>query len=92
MSKKPSSSAKDPLAGVRQDVIGARHHFEIYRTWMHERYRARYRQLFLVYDNFIATDLRAHFAGMVVSIGRVFDSNPRDIGIAGLLAADPSLR
>lgn len=88
---KPSPSAQSLIAGIREDVIGARHHFEVYRTWMHRRYRVRYGELFVVYSNFIAADLRAHFAGMVTCIGRIFDGDMKTISIKALLKAEPSL-
>jgi HEPN superfamily AbiU2-like protein len=88
---KRALSSQELTEGIRADVIGARQHFEVYRTWMHTRYRLRYREVFIVYGNFIACDLRAHFAGMVTCVGRIFDSNPKAIGIAALLKADPSL-
>jgi len=58
---------------------------------MHRRYRTRYSQLFVVYGNFIAADRRAHFAGMVTCIGRIFDDNVKTISIGALLKAEPSL-
>lgn len=88
---KRALSAQELTEGIRADVIGARQHFEVYRTWMHTRYHLRYRELFIVYSNFIACDQRAHFAGMVTCIGRIFDSKTKHIGIAALLKADPSL-
>jgi hypothetical protein len=35
--------------------------------------------------------LRVHFAAMVVALGRVFDSDPKNISIEGLLQAAPDL-
>jgi hypothetical protein len=89
---KPPPSAQALIAGIREDVIGARHHFEVYRTWMHRRYRVRFGELFVVYGNFIAADLRAHFAGIVTCIGRVFDGDVKTICIKALLKTEPSLR
>lgn len=34
---KPAPSAQSLIAGIREDVIAARHHLEVYRTWMHRR-------------------------------------------------------
>jgi hypothetical protein len=36
--------------------------------------------------------LRGHFAAMVVALGRVFDNDPKNISIAGLLQAAPELK
>jgi HEPN superfamily AbiU2-like protein len=81
----------DLLTEVRNDLIEARHHFEVYRTYMHKRTQKKYRELFLVYRDFFMCGLRGHFAAMVVALGRVFDSDPKNIGIAGLLQTAPDL-
>lgn len=44
-----------------------------------------------MYDDFFACGLRGHFAAMIVSLGRVFDANPKNIGISALLKAAPDL-
>lgn len=76
---------------VRNDLIDAQHQFEVYRTYKHKRTREKYHELFLVYGDFFACGLRAHFAAMMVAIGRVFDSDPKNISIAGILKAAPEL-
>jgi hypothetical protein len=81
----------DLLTQVRNDLIEARHHFEVYRTYKHKRTRTKYKDLFLVYGDFFACGLRGHFAAMIVSLGRVFDTNPKNIGISALLKAAPEL-
>jgi len=84
-------STPDLLTEVRNDVIEAHHHFEVYRTYMHKRTRGRYQELFLVYGDFFACGLRGHFAAMIVGLGRVFDTDQRNISIAALLKAAPDL-
>jgi hypothetical protein len=79
------------LMEVRNDLIEARHHFEVYRTYMHKRTLDKYGELFLVFRDFLNCDRRAHFAAMVVGLGRVFDANPRNISIAAVLRAAPDL-
>jgi hypothetical protein len=81
----------DLLIEVRNDVIEARHHFEVYRTYMHKRTRDRYDELFLVYRDFFDCGRRAHFAAMTVSLGRVFDADSRNIGIVAVLKTAPDL-
>jgi hypothetical protein len=85
-------STPDLLTEVRNDLIDASQHFEMYRTYMHRRTRQKYRELFLVYGDFFSCGLRGHFAAMVVALGRVFDRDPKNISIAGVLQAKPDLR
>lgn len=84
-------STPDLLTEVRNDVIEARHHFEVYRTYMHKRTQGKYRELFVVYGDFFACGRRGHFAAMIVALGRVFDTNPSNISIAAVLKAAPDL-
>jgi hypothetical protein len=63
------------LTEVRNDLIEARHHFEVYGTYMHKRTLDKYGELFLVFRDFLDCGRRAHFAAMVVGLGRVFDAN-----------------
>jgi AbiU2 len=85
------TSTTDLLTEVRNDLIEARHHFEVYRTYMHKRTRQKYRELFLVYRDFFMCGLRGHFAAMVVALGHVFDGDPKNISIASILKAAPNL-
>jgi hypothetical protein len=85
-------STPDLLTEVRNDLIEARHHFEVSRTYMHKRTRQKYRELFLVYRDFFRCGLLGHFAAMVIALGRVFDSNPKNIGLACVLQAAPNLQ
>jgi hypothetical protein len=80
------------IAGIRNDAIEARYYFEVYRTYMLQENREKYSEILLVYGNFFACDLRAHFAAMMVTLGRIFDNNTKCIGIPLLLQATPQLK
>ena len=62
-----------------------------YRTYKLKDTREKYHELFLTYGHFFACGIRAHFAAMVVSLGRVFDTDPKNSCIAGILKAAPEL-
>ena len=67
-------------------------HFEVYKTYMLQETRQKYSEVLLVYRNFFSCDLRAHFAAMMVTLGRIFDKNTKYVGIPGLLQRAPELK
>jgi hypothetical protein len=89
---KDKLSTPDFILGIRDDVIEARHYFEVYRTYMLKENREKYSEILLVFGQFFACDLRAHFAATMVTLGRVFDQNPRSFGIPALLQRAPKLK
>lgn len=88
---KDKSATTELIAGIRNDVIEARHYFEVYRTYMLRENRLKYSEVLLVYGHFFACDLRAHFAATMVTLGRIFDKNTKYIGIPTLLQTAPEL-
>ena len=91
MNRLKTQSPEDVLERVRSDVIEARDHFEIYRTYKHIRSRAHYREVLHVYG-FFSHSLRAHFAAIFAALGRVFDESEKSVGIQTLLNVAPHLR
>lgn len=87
-------SVKDLITGIRHDIVAARNHFEVYRIYMLKETRDKYHEVLRVsgYAGFFPFDLAAHFAAMIVTLGRIFDSNPKCIGIPALLEASPTLK
>src|SRR5262249_12125395 len=63
------------IEGIRNDVIEARHFFDVYRVYKLKDTREKYPDAFRSFEPFIACDLRAHFAAMMVALGRIFDQN-----------------
>jgi len=84
-------STAELILGIRSDVIEARHYLEVYTTYMLRENRQKYKEILLVYCDFFACDLRAHFVAMTVTLGRVFDTNTKYIGIPALLERAPEL-
>jgi AbiU2 len=86
-------SIADLITWIRHDLVAARNHFEVYRTYMLKETREKYRGVLAVsaYATFFKLDLAAHFSAMMVTLGRVFDENPKNIGIPALVQAAPRL-
>lgn len=89
---KDKPAVTELIAGIRSDVIEARHHFEVYKTYMLQDNQLKYSEVLLVYGHFFACDLRAHFAATMVTLGRVFDKKTKYIGIPTLLQSAPELK
>lgn len=85
-------STAELIAGIRNDVIEARYFFEVYSTYRLKETREKYSSVFVFHGDFIASDQRANFAAMMVTLGRIFDRNPKNLGIPALLKADPELK
>jgi hypothetical protein len=89
---KPKPTIVDLIAGIRIDVIYARHHFQVYRTYVHRRSRQKYNEVLFVYGHFFKCSEDAHFVALMAALGRVFDKKRGNIGIAMLLDAEPELK
>jgi len=87
---KPSTA--DLIKGIRHDLIEARNCFSVYRAYKLKETREKYSDAFRTFKPFLSCDLRAHFAAMMVTLGRIFDREPKYIGIAALLKAAPHLK
>jgi hypothetical protein len=77
----------DLIKRIRNDVIEAGRYFEVYRTYCLPETREKYAEVISqhsVWGAFFDSDSRAHFVAMIATLGRIFDTNEKNICIAAL--------
>jgi hypothetical protein len=89
MTVMPALSPRELLEGIRKDVLDARLNFELHQIYASPKSRQKYCSLIQVYDSFFLACERAHFVTMLIALGRVFDTDCRNISIDKLLKTAP---
>jgi hypothetical protein len=88
----PALSPRKLLEGIRMDVLDARFNFALYQIYASPESRQKYSSLIQMYDSFFSASERAHFVTMLTALGRVFDTDSRNISIYKLLKTAPEYR